>query len=263
MNLLTTILPGLRDFRAPFISGVLYLICGLVALDQWSDPASLTSLPAVQAVRALDPKFVGAISVSAVSLSAYIAGSVMTYLFSSAVRRARFESFSRYWSQKGVRDWVHSELLRVDTSPNQPLSSRLAQVPGLEFQISGRISDDAKLEPEQIGEHIVRKERQILATRLQIEHTVVYEEFDRLTSEAELRIALVPPIILLGALNASSLGWIFTPMVLLVAATLFYQGQALASRADERIWQALQTGSITSPTLDYVKQHLGAARSGA
>jgi hypothetical protein len=83
---------------------------------------------------------------------------------------------------------------------------------------------------------------------MQIEREPLYDAYDRLTSEAELRFSIFPPLALLSV-TAAVLWSPWCLVALVMPAILAAQGSRLYDSAQERVLQALTTGVVQSPTV--------------
>lgn len=95
---------------------------------------------------------------------------------------------------------------------------------------------------------IIAAEFDLLAVRMQIERESLWNDYDRLRSEAELRFTLLPPLTLLVVVAAV----MWTPFALLglvLPVVLLRQGLTDQKAADQKVWQALTTEVIESPTM--------------
>jgi hypothetical protein len=95
---------------------------------------------------------------------------------------------------------------------------------------------------------VLEAEREALIVRMQIERETLFDSYDRVVAEAELRTSIFLP------LSAGILGmaafWNAWFLVLLVAPWLLARrGLKLVREADERVTQALTTGVMQSPTI--------------
>lgn len=83
----------------------------------------------------------------------------------------------------------------------------------------------------------------------------VFEEVDRIESEAELRLAVVPPLVAIFTV----LTWRSSPVWLLAAipiAVLFDQGIRLRQNRGDQIVDAINVGTIEAPELERLTQTL-------
>ena len=96
----------------------------------------------------------------------------------------------------------------------------------------------------------VLNELDLVMTRLLGEEDEIYGLVDRLRTEAELRVALIPPIIglaVVGGIRDSSVFWL---LLLLVAPILYRQAKRRNQRANSNILDALAIERVVAPTLE-------------
>lgn len=90
-----------------------------------------------------------------------------------------------------------------------------------------------------------------LPMQLQIERESLFNEFDRVRAESELRAAIIVPLtILISVMVAVSVYWIFAfvlPIWLLRQAVQAY------FEADQRLRSAVRHGAIRSSTIEFMK----------
>ncbi len=87
----------------------------------------------------------------------------------------------------------------------------------------------------------------LLAARLQVERESLYNEYDRLKSEAELRFSILTPVILLTATFTATWKW-QAVAGLGIAAALFLQGIQAQRGARRLVVTAVVNGVVESPT---------------
>ena len=95
----------------------------------------------------------------------------------------------------------------------------------------------------------VAREREILATRLQVERATLWDQYDRIQSEVELRLSLVLPLIATSL--ALAVAW--SPWALFgLLVPMGTYGDALKRRraATEILVQAVIAGLVSSPTIE-------------
>jgi hypothetical protein len=95
----------------------------------------------------------------------------------------------------------------------------------------------------------VTDELDLVMTRLLGEQDEMYGLIDRLRTEAELRVALIPPIIALATVGVvrGSLLW---ALLLLLAPVLYWQAKSRNQRANSTILDALALERVVAPTLE-------------
>jgi hypothetical protein len=98
-------------------------------------------------------------------------------------------------------------------------------------------------------EDSVRNEFPVLATRLQVERETVYNDYDRLRSEAELRFSIFTPLIALTVIMAMQ--WsAFTLFAIVIPIWLVGEAWRRQRLAEAKVWDSLAMGLISSPTLE-------------
>ena len=92
----------------------------------------------------------------------------------------------------------------------------------------------------------------LLTSLLQVDHESVYNEVDRLNSEAELRYSIFLPLVAITAvLTVDWQWWAFVGVA--VPLVIGYHGFRTEGRARERISAALQAGHVHSPTIETLR----------
>ncbi|MGN6200896.1 MAG: tetratricopeptide repeat protein [Solirubrobacterales bacterium] len=236
--MLTNLLPGLREIRAPLISGYLWLAFFFLAFHG--------DLPDRQdAHPALKPLFDLGHDLSALGI-ATVSG-VAAYLVGSAVQ----------------------ELLKLlaSVSPGQPLyaepgthlsnTGRLDVAQAVRIRVQGiqRKLFQVALSPGERGVDVeptsatVKKELPLIRTLLLGDHPDLVGELDRLQAEADLRITVAVPIIAFAAFFAIeiSVAWL---LALLPAGLLFAQGYQRQVEVGDLLAKALRIGKVDAPCLE-------------
>lgn len=95
----------------------------------------------------------------------------------------------------------------------------------------------------------VKRELPAVETRIQMSYPEVYSEIDRLRSEAEMRLSIFWPIVVLVGILAV----VWTPFVLvflLVPPMLLRDAQERLRQVSEKTWSPVIAGEVTTPVLD-------------
>ena len=274
--MLTSLLPGLRDFRTPFVTGSLYLLLVWIVFDgEDMLPDEDTTNTFMQRIYDLSVLLGDTATLAAVSLAAYLLGSLcvvrsnpfrkvvppreqMHVLVSERVG-IRFRRSSSGLSKEPLWRWQASPL------PNRLKDLLLAvEEPDVVFTLPGTRDPNARIAvyPSGVGDwrtfadailNAIEGELEDLATRLQIEREAIYNDYDRLRSEAELRYSIVIPLFLLvGA--AAGLGHRLAAVGVILPIVLGYQGWRNQQAAETKVWQNLVAGQITSSILTGVEK---------
>lgn len=273
---MTSLLPGLRDLRTPLITGYLYLLLAWLALGGQrllpDDPTNTF----LQRLYDLSDALGVTVTLAAVSFCAYLLGSlVIVQEIPALLSRTRA---GRPAPRARLRHWVweatgqkygrgsDAEFLLESRAMGDGFTDHLRNRITHEYsQLSDRErrarksgdprSAEALDELDKRGAFVelmtnsITGERDVLVVRMQIERESLYNAYDRLRAEAELRFSLFAPLVLLTV--AGALLWSPWALVaLLVPGALAAQGNQQAARAEEQVWQALTTGVIQSPTME-------------
>lgn len=248
--MLTNLLPGLREIRAPLISGYLWLAFFFLAfheeLPSSSDPGPV-----------FEPLFDLGGNISALGLAT--ATGVAAYLVGSAVQEllkllGRLPSFHRpLYGEAGIRtssagrDDVHDAVrIRV-----QGIRRRLFQV---------ALSPGEKGVDEAPAPEDVEQELPLIRTLLLGERPELIGELDRLKAEADLRITVAFPLAFLAGFLGfeASWGWF---ALLLPAGLLVLQGYQRQLEAGDLLAKAMRIGKADAPALEALSRSADAALS--
>lgn len=292
--MLASLLPGVRHVRTPLITGLLYFLAVWLVVDVDRLTPSSDGSMAERHLRAA-AELAGPTGVAAaLALSALLVGSLLV------IRRPPTLSWLKVNGQRVlfvglwrvVARWPF--ISRLD-GPEQRLSlpkpnrwddlrsavrARLASMPAVKRQQL----EDAPLAPRLkslIGQHLGRHphddldweevedavlfsvagELDLLMTRLQVERETLYNEIDRLRSEAELRYSIAPPLVAVFLTTSASWHPAFAVGVL-VPVALVIQARRTDREARLKLITALQHRVVASPTLDSIEMianpdHLG------
>ena len=237
--MLFNLLPGLREIRAPLISGYVWLTFFFLALHE--DLPSAGSPGSV-----LNPLFEigeslttgGLIAVTGVA--AYLVGSAMQELWKVLGRvlspgRPFYGEAGTRTSASGRRDVKSAVRVRMQNVTG--LLSQVAVAPG-----ERGIADEP--DPEEI-----ERELPLIRTLLLGERPELVGELDRLQAEADLRVTVAFPLAFLAVYLAwkASHGWI---LLLLPALLLLVQGYQRQLDAGDLLAKALKIGKADAPSLE-------------
>jgi hypothetical protein len=213
--MLSSVLPGLRELRAPLAAGYLWLLTGwLIFGDEVPKRREATS-GALRRLYELQP-VVSAVGLAVVaSVAAYIVGSIAIEGLNSLVRRrlnARRRSPEDLFAvsaegRKAMRDWV-----------NRRISIRARH----------------RAAPWDLALAYLSRDRDLLMTRLLAESVALHTEVDRPDAEATFRIGLAPPLTVLVVYLAVTVSpwWL---LGLLISALLLWQSALFARQANDAL----------------------------
>lgn len=292
--MLTSLLPGIRDLRAPLAAGYLWLITlGLTLEPHVPDQAQATGLMA-SIYRLADGLSAVGLGVAA-SFVAYLIGSLSLALGTTPLRklapqtlnpeRAGFwnaipsgslsglmqvaretrerledllslsdtslEAELKRWSEPGIR--LHRQTLwdrvtafiRLRRRPHKP--TRLTS------------NSPAPAPPEEEQEQILFRALVVdldvvTTTRLLGKDPDLYSAIDRSRAEGEFRLAIIPPLVMLGILVAVRLGGLVGGVVAVVAVGfavgLHWDSVRHQREANALLVDALADGRVKSPSLE-------------
>jgi hypothetical protein len=258
--MLSSVLPGIREIRGPIAAGYLWLVFGwLVAGETIPSRAEASGIwgRLYELAPALGSLGYGV----AATFAAYLIGSLSMPLFSPVLARVRTAlrawRFDRQHRGRGV------PLFRLPSE--EPVckagvlsgagSHGLAGYVLAELRRASR--DFARQPPDQQYASTVYfeviAEMRLIERRLIGERTELYEEADRLRAEAELRSAIAPPLVALAGLVAYSIGWLGLlafPLLALLVAALYEQGQRRLRDRNDLLVDALVLGRVEAPALE-------------
>lgn len=273
MNLLASLLPGVRELRTPLVIGVLWLLTIVLALSP--DAKLLVLLPdSVQALsdllRDVPPSFlwIGAL------VPAYLLGSVLMGLS---------EGFLRHVSTR-LLNLIAAIVRGLDKARNGRRYGKHGFQPGqwtrmwpslLEdvsdvASVRGPVIDYVSNEYTRVGapsfaamafpvEALIE---QLDVTALQVwsKEPAQYQEYDRLGAEADFRAGVGLPLLALGICASIQTGaqWVAIPLTLIAVLTLARQSISLRRKQRVLMANALYLGMAESQPLSGVVDGLAA-----
>lgn len=249
MGVFSNVIPGLRDFRAPFASGVLWLLLGYLLFHDDLTKASAPEL--FDLVDDLPEVLTTFGTVAVISASAYLLGATLESLWRAPLQLLPQLSYG------GLRT-VHSVVKReLDALPHEELVCVSLCHPGLGGVVETPIvpvqaSPEIRLQVERRLQAAVRAELDIIATRLMSAHNDLFQISDRLRAEAEFRAAIALPLTLtLFVVLSTLLGGIWAALTGVTVFTIFvFQAVNRRVAAGDRVADALELRIVTAPALE-------------
>lgn len=245
--MVANLLPGLREIRAPLISGYIWLIfLFLVVHDDLPTPGHAGELqPLFGLADRLSTFGIAAVS----GIAAYLVGSAVQELIKLAGRlvsaqRPLYGEAGTHLSEAGRED-----IRRFVDFRRQQVRRKLFQVaiaPG---------EKGVEVEPDALT---VERELPLVRTLLLGERPELVREIDRLQAEADLRITVAFPLLFLACYLAGevALGWVtIAPAALL----LVIQGHQRQREAGDLLAKALRIGKADAPALESLEASADAA----
>lgn len=235
--MIASLLPGLRDLRAPLISGYVWLALVLVAFEG-RVPSFSRAPDALEPLLEGRPKAWPIVLAIAVTVIAYLVGSLAIELIRGVASLVtspplfgapggRLSPVGHADVEGAVADRVLEIRRRLETAALEPGEAGVAP------------------EPEAAA---VKTELPALRTRLLGSEDAIVGEVDRLQTEAELRIAMFfPAVATCIALGVRFSAWWGLLAIGLVA--VLYQGYRRHVEAGDRLASALRLGKADAPLL--------------
>ena len=261
MQILGSVLPGLREIRAPVIAGYLWLVLVWVLISP--DVDTRPSDGVLSSVYDLGQE-VGRLGIAiAVGVIAYLLGSVSQALgdviprFASMSRPSEWSGFSQLLMPL---DFVLGFFLRpvppVEMRPIERVERALARARtavesagrGLRAEQVARLRTEAYNELDgryRIALLDARSELQLPATVLVGDKPELFAEVDRLRAEADLRVAVVPPLVALTIVFAYTHCWYWL-LALVPILFLLRQGLIRADQSRRAIFDAITQRYVES-----------------
>jgi hypothetical protein len=282
--MLAALLPGVRDFRTPLATGYLVLLDIWLLWGRGLIPETPTNEFA-RRLADLSSLMGSTVTLAAVSFAAYLVGAVLT--ISRVPYLPELSSKHRVMIRVGkriklyvvlkaaLRDPFYSDpilLWVLKESWGGVLKHALPQGKGSEAaseeamptvkvgesdsntQDSGATTlswkDDRDLWPVAVDRIAIQVHRELadLATKLQLEVPEIYDDYDRLRSEAEMRFSSFWPLLVLTGISVY-LWTSWALIVIVIPVTLLLDGIHRQRRAERKVWQALITGKLRSTVL--------------
>lgn len=264
--MLASLLPGFRDLRTPLVTGYLYLLVTWLVFGEWLLGEGADNELAERGHRLFDLAGRPAIAI-AVSFGAYLLGSLLAvrdidkvngWIPSNFRARSELNDQVRSWISTRTQDAASRGVTLDDYGSTKHMSFELTRglQEGRENLPPPLSSEDQSQTHEAVGfvfqhalEWCVLREKDQMIARLQKEHELVWNDYDRHRSEAELRFSISVPLILLTVV-ASCLWTPFALLGLTVPIMLLRQGVSLVQEANDKVWHALINGTISSPAMN-------------
>jgi len=241
--MLASLLPGIRELRAPFAAGVLLVAAvHLAAYPVLLDATNERSLsPGLNALVDL----AGSKGLLAVlSVIAYLLGTLYLSVLKGVLWRLRLRTMSRFSNPKYIdsRPTLNSQALAPFTRPSL---RRLFQKCGGDERVVRGVCIDI----------IVGGGK-----RLMVSSKDLYVEYDRLHSEVDFRDAVALPSVAIAVLVVSNTQWsvglsaLTIAAVSLAAATLTYQARVIQRDAYSMYAHCVADGVVSTATMDAVSK---------
>jgi tetratricopeptide (TPR) repeat protein len=236
--MLTNLLPGLREIRAPLISGYLWLVFFFLAFHgdlPTRHDADPTLMPLFDLGHDLSALGIATVS----GVAAYLVGSAVQELLKLM---AQLPPGQPFYAEAGTHLSVvgRFDVERAVNLQVQAIQRRLFQV---------ALSPGERGVDEEPSPQVVEKELPLIRTLLLGDHPDLVGELDRLQAEADLRITVAAPIVAFAGLFcfSVSVGWL---LALLPAGLLLAQGFQRQVEVGDLLAKALRIGKVNAPSLE-------------
>ena len=247
MGFLSAALPGVRDFRTPFVVGALWTTVGVLWAWKFYE-GEVADVGFVRNVNEIISPFPDGVKLGVLSFVIYLIGlvakGVQDWFASLRLRRlfaGLFERASRWLSRIGILSESRSKDYLADTA-----RERFAEYPSAVREVAHRIL----LEEYDLADVI-------LASRSPEQ----YQEYDRWRSEAEFRNGVWIPLLLsgvgIGFLAVGYAAWLILAGVGAISVVLKLQGVVKRRQADERLASAVYFDLATTPLFDAFLRDMG------
>lgn len=250
--MLASLLPGLRDFRTPLVTGYLCFACIWLWFGSSLIPDGDGPTPAERQLADLFDYVGPTAALTVLSTAAYLVGSMLTIrtfplkriqgLLGGAVEEMYVTLVG--WA-RSVTDEVHPGISYTDLS-----NARLPQQ--MLVKMTADIGRDHQQLPFRLAEHVQEYETKSLEMKLKQKRENLWVDYDRLQTEASLRFSIFVPLVVLVITLAfqwhgAALFTLVVPLVLL--------GQGITTLAESRLmlYTAIANRTITSSTADLLR----------
>ena len=283
-KVLTALIPGLREIRAPLAAGYLWLFLLWLV---WGDsvPSRDEAEGALGRVYDLEPLYKSIGVVAVLSVLAYIVGSLANVAASFAARaalnliekfRRRLPSYRRT-HKSGVKPWMSRfelNLLLSDVGKTELREWAWRRMikeylgfwapPGTRSELevaafSARLVRNVPQEIDDLGMFLVNRvveDLEVLKRRLLVADPTLFNQVDRLESEGAFRLALATPLAALSLWLAATESAVYAVALLVVAAVVSH-GWALQRQGRDFLVSALRARHELEPdVLDDVRRDL-------
>lgn len=259
MNLLASLLPGLREVRTPLAVGAMWFATAWLYLAPDWDRATTTNTGVAGFVDAFD-RLPHAYAVGALSFAVYVSGCATAGLGTAVRRRLEQRAYAVLNFLTSRKAWqrfarVHRVVTRAKNTRRRaaaPTDRLLTNVVAEQLARAGA----PYLVPEVYPVEAIGAQLDVAAYQLWKEAPAQYEEYDRLRAEAEFRSGMALPILALAILVTTRVSWPALPVGVVVAATMWWQGFHLEHRSREVLASAAFNDLIKIPVLDSLVQDL-------
>ncbi|MEH0543979.1 hypothetical protein QA802_13055 [Streptomyces sp. B21-105] len=259
--MLTSLLPGMRNLRAPLAAGSLWLMALWLAIgrelpkpDSASgvladlyDAADWAGKPAVFAALAFAAYLLGAISTAGVALAIGLLAPLLVPAVAFDPPDGRGRRVARYVWPWSHAYWATRRGTHRDDGSHVLLPPRPKRIPtarGLDTLTRTLIHHD--LDPRVTLLPLI-DDLPLVPARLIGTDQELFGEFDRIRAEAEFRVSIGPPMVLLTSVLLPHSAW--WGLLVIVPILLFAHGMWLYWDSNDLLAEALRAGRVISPVV--------------
>jgi len=265
MSVLATLLPGVRQLRAPLAAGYLWVLTAWILVHDHIGPEETAEGPLKALYEVRSAASAVALAVAA-SFAAYIVGSLTETLASRVAKLESTISYSAEDSLNGIALRRLNEIARLQPGGNwwtehaavgdqykdeDPPADSLLRLDGP--AVFSHHVTRAHLQ------HLIRKELPLVARRLIGEKPALHAEVDRLRAEGELRVAIAAPLATFITVFAWAAAWswyypalpaLATVVAIFLALAILEEGRMRFVAANELLADILALGDVQLPSLE-------------
>lgn len=251
--MLATLLPGVREVRAPLVAGYLWLLAFWIFLEPHfhAHPQHTELYDSLARLGDLmSPVGIAIV----VSVAAYLTGALVEGVLQPLRRRFMYSKFvsRRMLRYRRLRPWRPGRPSDVGLLlSNQAVMDAERRLMDVRLDPRDLLGSDATFELQAA----IEGEWSLIATRLMGESPELFAAYDRLKAEAELRFAVTMslPLVLAAASFRSSAWWLLG-LVLLIP--LLIDGVARARQGDDVLADALLIGTVEAPSVERMRRRV-------
>ncbi|MFE5334832.1 hypothetical protein ACFQ8E_02865 [Isoptericola sp. NPDC056573] len=239
---MAAVLPGVREFRTPFVAGCLWTAVVLVFVQAFA-PSAFSEWRLVSELGEIVKHLPGAATLGVLAFAIYLFGVFATSL-SAFSTNFGYRAFWRRTGKPHKRSHSDVDLLGA-TYLRDAVREQLSSYPVV---------------VREVALNLVLAEYRIADVSLASKSAEQFQEYDRVRSEAEFRRVAWLPISILAvglSLLAPSYGSFAATLVgLLIGAVLYLQARQKQNEANDRLASAIYFGLATTPLFDSLVREL-------
>lgn len=251
MNILSAVLPGLREMRTPLAVGALWLVVGALIAAKWWD-ALLREVPGASAlieVVTLRELSATVPVIAAATFLAYLLGCGINPL-STWYAGLISQAIDRFvvWTRPANRAHRLTRIVARIEAPRERRESIVRDVVNGEYARKSLPLDASNA----FEWRLVDRELESLSMQLWSQASDQYQEYDRVRAERAFRAGVSLPLIIVGMTASFTVVWWLGVPLIALSVVLAVQARFLEDEQRELMANALRARLVTSPLLDRV-----------